>query len=381
MEKPISRASKYTDEQELRVTVDTRSQHSWKSELEFPEYQPKTPWFGGHGQTLRTKLHRPGEPSEDHESESLVLPLRDGTGDALSGVLVRPHRPKSERDPTPLVVLLHGLGGTSQSTYMKLSARYLLSEGHRVLMLNFRGAGTSAKHCDRMHHPGRTEDITALLHSLQRHDEYGLLRHGTVLVGYSLGGNVLLKFLGELAEAEDKFGETPIKGAVTVSAPLNLESTARCLRQPSRWIYQQYLLRRMRQQVLREGAEVSDSERKAVRDARSVWEFDKQFTSPRCGYETVEDYYRDNSALRFLPKINLPTLLIYGTDDPFVPAGDYQSFDWDKYAWLNPLIRKSGGHVGFYSRGLPTAWHNLCIDRFVDGIGASDEARSSESAS
>ena len=203
---------------------------------------------------------------------------------------------------------------------------------------------------------------------------------GVILVGYSLGGSVLLKFLAESSARSRKgsMGDAPragevdaltsdlrILGAVTISAPLDLAATSKCLGQPSRWFYQQYLLRRMRKQALHEQADVSEDERRAVRGAKSIWEFDERFTAPRCGFETVDDYYMSNSAGSKLSKIRVPTLLIFARDDPFIPADQYLSVDWQSLPQLHPLITETGGHCGFQARGLEGSWHDHCIDRFV----------------
>lgn len=349
-----------------------------------PEFNPQPPWWGGHLQTISTKGRRIPDLKSRFSMDEYVLPLNDGTDDALAGCLYQPDREKSTGERrSPLIVLLHGLGGTSQSSYIQSTANSLLQWGHRVMLIDFRGAGNSATHTTQLHHPGRTEDISALLESMNDETSRKLEQFGVVLVGYSLGGSVLLKFLAEsgvqttdhsVTEAVENPDHRPVDslggilGAVTVSAPLDLAATSKCLGRPSRWLYQKYLLRRMQRQSLAEDAELSEEERQTAASAKSVWEFDETLTAPKCGFETVHEYYQENSAGNKLGEIDVPTILVYALDDPFVPSQQYTERDWSKYPQLQPLMTPTGGHCGFRGKGLNGSWHDHCIDRFVDTL-------------
>ena len=349
-----------------------------------PDFVPQSPWYSGHLQTFIQHWDRPPQLHGRFPAQELKLPLDDGTDDCLAATLYSPHylEQVETAEKRPVIVLLHGLGGTSQSSYIQSSADFLLGKGHHVLLIDFRGAGDSADHCDRVHHPGRAEDIAALLRAVHEQTKSRLREHGVVLVGYSLGGSVLLNFLAQspragsstaapsceqsqTSEQRDSLESVGVLGAVAVSAPLDLEATSRCLKQPSRWIYQRYLLRRMRAQTLRDQLELSDDERQVVSKASSVWDFDAQFTAPRCGFDSVEEYYRAYSAGPKLADIDVPTLLIYALDDPFVPSPQYVEVDWQSLPLLQPLITASGGHCGFRGRDLTGYWHDECVDRFV----------------
>lgn len=347
-----------------------------------PEFCTRPPYWGGHLQTLSQKFLRTRELATHFEATRHELPLDDGTGNHLIGMVFEPNQlliPEEKR-PSPLIALLHGLGGTSQSNYIQSTADFLLRQGHRVLLIDFRGAGSSAESTDQLHHPGRTEDIARLLTAVDDATAARLRKSGVVLVGYSLGGSVLLKFLAEssLCVRSDSFAkamneedirdhdtELGILGAVTVSAPLDLADTAACLARPSRWVYEQYLLKKMRKQAMAEGADVSAEERERVAAASSIREFDRVFTSRRCGFETVQEYYESYSAGPKLAKIDLPTLLIHAVDDPFVPAGQYHAIDWSSLPQLQPMLVPSGGHCGFQCRNPNGSWHDHCIDQFV----------------
>ncbi|OYP36393.1 YheT family hydrolase [Rhodopirellula sp. MGV] len=333
--------------------MTTSSRETWQTI--FPEFHPKPPWLGGFLQTGRTRMFRVQERDlRKFQSKSLQLPTTDDTGDVLTADLMSP--PEGPSHPWPLVVLLHGLGGTSQSSYIRSCAKTLLDEGHRVLRLNFRGAGSSAERCQSIHHPGRSEDVSAMFEAVRQDPKYAdELQNGVLLVGFSLGGSVLLRFLAEQAK------DVPISAAVTISAPLNLEATSRELLRMTRRPIQRYLLGKMKREVLRENSCLSEKERATVRSVKSVWEFDEQFTSKHCGFDSVEEYYKENSAAPVLSNIDVDTYLIYANSDPIVPKQSYANVPWDRYPKLHPVIVNDGGHVGFHGKGDSARWHERCV--------------------
>jgi predicted alpha/beta-fold hydrolase len=286
-------------------------------------------------------------------SERLEMPLSDGSGDRLLATLNRPTPPAPAQ--RPLVVLIHGLSGCEQSFYMLKTAHHLLGLGYPVLRLNLRGAGPSRPFCRFQYHAGRTEDLADALAGLPP----SLTAAGIVAVGYSLGGNMLLKYLGECGTA------SPVKAAVSVSAPLDLAATSRWMMRRRNAIYQAHLLRDMRRESLGVGAEVTAAEREAIRGARSIWEFDHRFSAPRNGFSGAEEYYERNAARRYLDGIAVPTLMIHALDDPWIPADAYVAWDWRRTPNLRPLLAQSGGHVGFQGRDRRQPWHDLCIERFL----------------
>lgn len=334
-----------------------------------PEFVQRPPWWGGMLQTIRTRFFPlPDYALDRFPRRGFEIPLGDDSGDRLTGQLIRPA--DNALPGRPLVVLLHGLGGTSQSVYMRSCADFLCGKGYRVACLNFRGCGDSGRRCTEIHHPGRTEDLVALLEAL-RQDDWSRkeLSDGVVLVGFSLGGSVLLNFLANPSVSER------VLGAVTISAPLDLKSTSSTLNRLSRWPLQYYLLRRMKSEILDRETDLREDERRAVRRAESVWAFDKTFTAPRCDYQDVESYYEQNSAGTRLNEIQTPTLLLFSLDDPVVDGDQYRRVEWSSNPRLIPAIVDHGGHVGFHARPgtLPEGaqrWHESCILEFVESLGA-----------
>ena len=300
-------------------------------------------------------LLRPPEPDFDGcRSERLVLPLGDGSGDALAGLLQHPTGAARS-----LAVLIHGLGGSEEGAYLRVSAAHLLARGHPVLRLNLRGAGASGPLCRFQYHAGRSEDLRDALTALPG----GLLADGLVLAGFSLGGNMLLTFLAENG------GDFPLRAAASVSAPIDLAASSQRFLEPRNRVYLWYMMRALRRDALRDSTLVSEAERSAVAAARSVWEFDDVFVAPRNGWASAEDYYAACMARQFLLEIRVPTLMVYALDDPWIPSEAYTSFPWNRNPSLHPLLSPGGGHVGFHGRDRRRPWHDGCLARFLDELG------------
>ncbi len=322
----------------------------------FPPFRPRLPWLGGDLQTLRNYLRARPPELAGWPGRRLELALADGSGDRLAAMLHRPEAP----DGRPLSVLIHGLTGCEDSSYIRASARHLLGLGYPVLRLSLRGAGPSGPLCRFRYHAGRSEDLRDVLAALARLAP-DLFAGGLLLVGYSLGANMLLKFLAEHG------GRFPVLAAAAVSAPIDLKAAQLRLMAPRNALYHRYLLARMKAETLA-GAALSAPERRAVARARSVYQFDDGFVAPVGGFADAEDYYRRCSARRFLDAVAVPTLVVHARDDPWIPAAAYDAVDWRANPRLTPLLPAAGGHVGFHGRGARAAWHDRCITNFAESI-------------
>ncbi len=321
----------------------------------FPTFRPRPPWLGGDLQTLRNALVGRPADLDPWPGRRLELAVADGSGDRLAAVL---HEPSEERG-RPLAVLIHGLTGCEDSLYLRATARHLLAACYPVLRLNLRGAGPSRPLCRFQYHAGKSEDLRDAILSLGELDP-DLLHPGLVAIGYSLGANMLLKFLAEEAAG------FPLRAAVSVSAPIDLKAAQEAIMRPRNAVYHRYLLTRMKRDALEGAAETSAAERRAVEGARSVYEFDDRFVAPRGGFAGAEDYYSRCGARRFLSGIAVPTLVIHAKDDPWIPASAYGAVDWSANRNLVPVLAGGGGHVGFHGAGSDVPWHDRCILRFLD---------------
>lgn len=312
------------------------------------DFSPVRPWWGGDLQTIRNYALDVQHALPSRAVERVEVPLEDGSGDRLVASL---HLPQVDRE-RPLVALVHGLAGCESSCYMTLATAYFLIRGYPVLMVNQRGAGPSRAACRGVYHAGSSDDFGTLLNHLSPR----WTRHGILPVGFSLGGNMLLKFLGEVGR------HSAVLRAATVSAPLDLAASCRSLMRWRNFPYHRYLLTNTKRTCTEPGAALSESQRKAILGAWSLWQFDEGFTAPRLGYGSAAAFYEANSAGRFLGGIRTETLLIHAQDDPFVPAAAYLARDWQRYPKLTPLLPQSGGHLGFHD---PLGvWHLRQIDVF-----------------
>lgn len=305
-----------------------------------PPFRERPPWFGGDLQTLRNALC--GVPPDLPGGERLALSLRDG--ERLAARLDRPADPR----PVPLVVLVHGLAGSEASRNTVATARHLVGCGWPVLRLDLRGSLPSLPTAPGHYHAGRTEDLADALRALPG----DLVRHGLVLVGHSLGGNLVLKFMGEAG-----YG-LPVLAAVAVSAPLDLAATCARIMSRRNLVYHRYMLEAMKREALAPGAALTGAERTVVADARTVFEFDDRFIAPRFGYRDAPDYYESNASKNFLAGIKAPTLILHALDDPWIPAACYHAIDWAVLPSIEARLIPQGGHLGFHGRGSPVPWHD-----------------------
>jgi uncharacterized protein len=260
------------------------------------------------------------------------------------------------RPGSPLTILIHGLTGSADSLYIFSMARLLLDRGGPVLRLNLRGAGPSRPVCSQHYYAGRSQDFRALLPLLP--DE--LTRGGVMAVGYSLGGAMLLKYLGEEGAA------SPLAAAAAVSAPIDLAVTCRYMMRLRNRLYHHYILGLMKVEATGEGAVVSAAERGAIMGARTVWDYDDVFIAPRYGFASAENYYERCRPTRFMGDIRVPTLIVDALDDPWIPGALYRDYDWASNPSLTPLLAESGGHVGFHGTGSRQPWSDLVVARFLE---------------
>lgn len=315
----------------------------------FPPFFERPPWLSGDLQTLRNIIRRPFHDLAPWPERRIELPLTDG--DRLVAHIHDPQAP-----PRATAILIHGLGGSSESVYVRATARHLLSHGYGVVRLNLRGAGFSAALCRSQYHAGRSEDIRAAIAALVSEVPSGV---PMVAVGYSLGGNVLLKYLGEEGRS------APLAAAVAVSTPLDLAAASQRLLARRNRFYQEYLVTRMKA----DAASIVDAEEaRDLREIRTVFEFDDRFVAPRHGFADAADYYARSSSGGYLEGIRIPTLVIHALNDPWIPATAYQAVPWGQLISLTPLLPCGGGHVGFHGIDSRTPWHDRCAALFVERI-------------
>lgn len=290
-----------------------------------------------------------------HVSERMCFCMADRSGDILVGMLDRPAEPKADR---PLVILIHGLTGCENSSHVLNAARHLLDLGHRVLRMNLRGCGASRPHCREHYHIGRTADFRRVLAQLP--DE--LTANGVVTVGFSMGGAMLLKYLGE----EGSYSH--LRAAATICAPLDLAQTCTHMLRPRNWLYHSYILNDIKKETLAESGALSVEEREVVRTVRTVREYDERFISPRYGFRGADDYYDLCTPLHYMPEIRVPTLVLAACDDPWIPVDYYRRFKWSDNPSLLSVMAEGGGHLGFHAADSERPWCDTVLEKFLERV-------------
>lgn len=323
-------------------------------------------WGTAHLQTARNQL-RPRRYDLDSlgRVRRLLIGLGDGTSDRVA-VSLHHSAAAPKTSSVRLAVLLHGLGGSAESVYIRATAFALLRAGYDVARVDLRGAGRSIEHSTDLYHAGRTEDVRAVLRALAlAHTPDSPQAPPMALIGFSLGANVTLKTLGEPLDG------VPLRAGVAVSSPLDLAVGVSHLHHVLFGFYERVLLRGLRRDAMRNQRALSDLERRLVRRVRRIEEFDDVITARRNGWRDASEYYAANSSSAYLHRIRTPTLVIHALDDPLIPAGPYLSIDWDglrRQGYVSHAITARGGHVGFHERGSKAPWYVGQILRFLGGI-------------
>lgn len=251
----------------------------------------------------------------------------------------------------PLAVLVHGLTGDFESKYLRGTARHLIAAGWRTVMLQLRGGGSEPNRLPRSYHQGDTADLRYLLRLLREREP------GTPLavVGWSLGGNIVLKAMGEEGD------QAPADYAAAACVPFRLRPCVDRLRQGFSRQYQARMLSELKAQMRRKHARVpapAGVDLRAAAAARDFIEFDDAYTAPLNGFRDAEDYYARSECGPFLSAIRRPTLIVNAADDPFMQRNIVP-----EPSALAPQVRlelaSGGGHVGFIASGrygLPVYW-------------------------
>ena len=289
---------------------------------------------GAHAQTVGARLlrRRGGAASE---RERLTTP--DGDFLDLDWSVIHEAVPAAG----PLVLVLHGLEGSATSKYALETYRQLAVRGVAAVGLNFRSCSGELNRGPRLYHSGETEDLRFVLGQLAQRNSGRPLG----AIGFSLGGNVLLKFLGEEALAGR---QTALVAAAAVSVPYDLAAGARYTETGLARAYVWRLLWSLRRKVRARARDLGDRmDVRAALAARTFRAFDDAATAPLHGFRDASDYYARSSSGQFLAHISVPTCVIQAQDDPFLPAEAIPMATIRENPVLEAAISETGGHVGF----------------------------------
>ena len=294
---------------------------------------------GGHAQTIYPLLIKPvarayrRERWETPDQDFIDLDWNDAESVARAG------------EQQPLVVLFHGLEGNSNSHYALSLMRALTAIAWGGVVVHFRGCSGEPNRLPRAYHSGDSEEIDWILRRFKQQFPARPL----YVMGVSLGGNALLKWLGERGASAGDL----VRGAAAISAPLDLAACGHNLGRGFNRVYAQHFLLTLKPGAatkLKRFPGLFDGKR--LRDVRTVYEFDNLVTGPLHGFADADDYWRRSSSKPWLPAIRVPTLVLNAQNDPFLPAHTLPRPE-QVAAKVKLEFPRHGGHVGFVSGGIP----------------------------
>ena len=255
-----------------------------------------------------------------------------------------------------LVIICHGLEGNSSRPYVSGMVRSLVANGFNVLAWNYRGCSGEPNLKVYSYHSGATHDLeTVVMHAVKKGYE------SISLVGFSLGGNMVLKYLGEDST------QTPsqVTSAVAFSVPLDLHDCAIQIHKPSNFLYEQRFLRSFRQKVKEKAGLFPEIDPSFLKHVKSVYDFDQLFTAPINGFENAPDYYSQCSSIKFVRNIDRPTLVVNALNDPFLGPECFNPKPFEPLDKVSFELTSTGGHCGFPTFGGVSYWSEKRAGEFI----------------
>lgn len=238
-----------------------------------------------------------------------------------------------------LVIALHGLEGSAESQYIKGIVRIFNDHHWDTVAMNFRGCSGEPNWQRRTYHSGETIDLDFVLKTISDRQKYEEI----VLVGFSLGGNVVLKYGGEKGKSLSPL----VKKLIGVSVPIELESCSYKIQHWNNFVYIRRFMHSLKLKFKLRQHLYPDLDADKIMQARSFSDFDEYFTAPVHGFSGAKDYWSRSSSRQFLPNIAVPTLIINARDDSFLSELAFPFEEAEQYPHLHLLTPRFGGHVGF----------------------------------
>jgi predicted alpha/beta-fold hydrolase len=307
-------------------------------------YKPKFIFRSGHINTLYPYFCRPHLPIK-FERERITLPDDDFLD-------LDWKKNNSQR----LVVLCHGLEGSSESKYIKHLSQHFYELNIDVLAVNYRSCSGEMNLAPRAYHSGATDDLNYVLKKrTQSYDE-------VYLIGFSLGANLCLKYAGEEASKDLK----NLKAVIGISAPCDLEGGSYVLKKLEKYLYTKNFLKSLKDKAIIKHAQFPDLfDLEYILSSKNVFEFDDRFTAPIHGFGNAINYYRTCSSLHYLKNIEIPCLIVSAYDDSFLSDSCYPYEIAKRNKMINLKVSKFGGHVGFVQLQSKYYWHEEQIMAFL----------------
>ena len=270
----------------------------------------------------------------------------------------------SRKRSDKIVLVLHGLEGSINSHYINGIIYQLEQSGFCPVLMHFRGCSGRTNRLARAYHSGETGDLAFIVDHIK--NKTGRLPYAAV--GYSLGANILLKWLGETGK------NNPLKKAVAISVPFRLHDAAKRLEKGVSKIYREHLLKSLRKTYLEKfdktGSDIESPLNVDVTQLKSFWDYDDKVTAPLHGFSGAQEYYDECSSRQFLKHIEVTTMVIHAIDDPFMFAGTVPDKNEINKS-IELLVTTNGGHVGFVSGAFPFVSTYWCENKIVEFLSVS----------
>lgn len=249
---------------------------------------------------------------------------------------------QDNRTASPTAVLVHGLEGCSESHYMRGIAAKAYRAGFNVIRMNQRTCGGTEHLTPTLYNSGLSGDYRTIVHDLATVDRLDRLW----LVGYSMGGNLVLKAAGELGASEPT-----LAGVAAVCPNIDPTQCVRALEAPRNWVYHHYFLTSLKARLRRKAELIPKKwDLSGLDRIRRISEFDDRYTAPDGGYLNAPDYYDRAGSRHVLDSIAVPTLIITAQDDPFIPHSMFTVPMIQRHPWIRMVAPRYGGHCGFFHR-------------------------------
>ena len=305
---------------------------------EHPVFKPFPFWTGSHAQTIAASFFSFGS-----SPSSLKRFVYLSDGDKLVMEITTPKGWKNE-DIT--VVLIHGLCGSHRSPYIVRMTRKLLKKGIRTIRVNLRGCGSGKGHAKKIYHSGLSDDIWEAIKEIKRDTPHSPI----TIIGYSLGGNIILKMAGE-REIEAK---GLINKIISVNPPIHVESTIEHLSKNA--FYERYFMTALREEVASRHETFDDLPPIRIPTEMTLLEFNEFYVAPQSGYDNVHEYYNACSSCRLVPNVAVACHILFAKDDPIVDCNLLDQSDLPDN--IDIVITENGGHLGYLGTpGLKGGFH------------------------
>lgn len=319
---------------------------------EFSSFMPRRGLRGGHAQTVASFFMRRRHDLPKAERR-LFRVARD------TQVVCDCHWQR-EKTSAMTVVIVHGLEGSSESSYMLGTTAKALAAGMNVVRMNMRNCGGTERLTPTLYHSGFFGDLAAVVNELIQKDR--LSRIG--LVGFSMGGNLVMNLVGEWGAAKPD----PVRASATVSAVMDLGPSAEALHHWSNRVYEIKFVRGLARLFRRKAALFPNRyDLKRLKGIRSIRDFDEQITAPYNGFQDADDYYTRVSSSRLVERIALPSLIIYSTDDPFIRLLPSTRSKLRSNSFVKYIETHRGGHCAYLAapNGYDGRWAERTVIEFL----------------